>query len=203
MESRHKTSARTAPFSVPPTSHLVAFSPDGKAISARCTDGAIYKWESATGRQTSYAFAQQGSSKEETHGLGRRSVSVGANQLTRPGTSQLRRGHSGHLPLAHVQRDAEVYCPDGQTLITQTVDQKVWIMTRPPDALGPPLIDPRSDRFRFDAYFSARASRHFKQSWQSGVLALIRFFVYRSLCCYIHEGARRTTDGGQSAYFLG
>ena len=36
-----------------------------------------------------------------------------------------------------------------------------------------------------------------------GYFALIRLFVYRSLRCYIQEGARRTTDGGQSACFLG
>ena len=36
-----------------------------------------------------------------------------------------------------------------------------------------------------------------------GTCALIGLFVYRSLCCYIHGGARRTTDGGHSARFFG
>jgi endonuclease YncB( thermonuclease family) len=36
-----------------------------------------------------------------------------------------------------------------------------------------------------------------------GTCALIGLFVYRSLCCYIHGGAWRTTDGGQSARFFG
>jgi hypothetical protein len=36
-----------------------------------------------------------------------------------------------------------------------------------------------------------------------GTCALIGLFVYRSLCCYIHGGARRTTDGGQSARLFG
>ncbi len=36
-----------------------------------------------------------------------------------------------------------------------------------------------------------------------GCFALIRFFVYRSLCCYIHERARGTNHGRQPAYFFG
>jgi hypothetical protein len=36
-----------------------------------------------------------------------------------------------------------------------------------------------------------------------GTCASSGLFVYHSLCCYIHSGARRTPDGGQPAYFLG
>ena len=36
-----------------------------------------------------------------------------------------------------------------------------------------------------------------------GCLRLIGLLVYRSLCCYIHGGAQRTTDGRQPACFLG
>jgi WD40 repeat protein/serine/threonine protein kinase/tetratricopeptide (TPR) repeat protein len=124
---------------------VVSFSPDGKIIFTRGTDGTIREWDAVTGNPIRQTLAHPQSSRA----MAFRSD----GQITHKGNDNT----TAQSPASR-QRDITpaAISPDGQTVVTQSEDQRVWIRdaaTKNP--IGPPLSDQGAGKaHRVSAHFS-------------------------------------------------